>query len=60
MNSTQSSSEQFGQHLKKVGGSEGDVSGSAYVVTEEDTVESVVSGMRMKQQERQPKPSPEQ
>ena len=51
MNSTQSSSEQFGQHLKKIGGSEGDVSGSAYVVTEEDTVESVVSGMRMKQQE---------
>jgi hypothetical protein len=51
MNSNQTSSEQFGQHLKSVGGSEADVSDSAYVVTEEDTVESVVSGMRIKQQE---------
>ncbi|MCZ2405079.1 hypothetical protein IV498_18440 [Paenarthrobacter sp. Z7-10] len=51
MTSSQSSSEQFGQHLKSVGGSEADVSGSAYVVTEEDTVESVVSGLRMKQHE---------
>jgi hypothetical protein len=51
MDSKQSSSEQFGKHLKSVGGSETDVSGSAYAVTEEDTVESVVKGMRMKQQE---------
>lgn len=51
MNSSQSSSEHFGQHLNSVGGSEADVSGSAYVVTTEDTVESVVSGLRMKQQE---------
>ena len=51
MTSSQSSSEHFGQHLKSVGGSEPDVRGSAYVITEEDTVESVVSGLRMKQQE---------
>ena len=51
MNSNQSSSEQFGQHLKSVGGSESDVSGSAYVVTDKDTVESVVSGLRIKQQQ---------
>ncbi|MCZ2404857.1 hypothetical protein IV498_17175 [Paenarthrobacter sp. Z7-10] len=51
MTSSQSSSEQFGQHLKSVGGSEADVSGSAYVVTEKDTVESVVSGLRMEQHE---------
>ena len=41
MDSKQSSSEQFGKHLKSVGGSETDVSGSAYVV----------KGMRMTQQE---------
>jgi hypothetical protein len=51
MTSSQSSSEHFGQHLKSVGGSEADADGSAYVVTEEDTVESVVSGLRIKQQE---------
>jgi hypothetical protein len=51
MTSSQSSSEHFGQHLKSVGGSETDVSGSGYVVRAEDTVESVVSGLRMKQQE---------
>ena len=51
MTSSQSSSEHFGQHLKSVGGSEPDSSGSAYVLTEGDTVESVVSGLRMKQQE---------
>lgn len=50
MNASQSSSEQFGQHLKSVGGSEVDVTGSAYAVTEDDTVESVVSGLRIKQQ----------
>ena len=48
MNSNQSSSEQFGQHLKSVGGSDSDVSGTSYVVTANDTVESVVSGLRMK------------
>jgi hypothetical protein len=51
MTSSQSSSEHLGQHLKSVGGSEADVSGSAYVVTAEYTLESVVSGLRMKQQE---------
>lgn len=51
MNANQSSSEQFGQHLISVGGSEADVSESAYVVTERDTVESVVSGLRSKQHE---------
>jgi hypothetical protein len=51
MTSSQSSSEHFGQHLKSVGGSEADVGGSGYVVTADDTVESVVSGLRMKQQE---------
>lgn len=50
MNANQSSSEQFGQHLKSVGGSEADVSGTSYVVTDDDTVESVVSGLRIKQQ----------
>ncbi|MET3719296.1 MULTISPECIES: hypothetical protein [unclassified Arthrobacter] len=51
MNANQSSSEQFGQHLVSVGGSDSDVSESAYVVTDEDTVESVVSGLRIKQQQ---------
>jgi hypothetical protein len=54
MTSSQSSSEHFGQHLKSVGGSEADVGGSGYVVTADDTVESVVSGLRMKLQERVP------
>ncbi|MBB6406231.1 hypothetical protein [Arthrobacter sp. AZCC_0090] len=51
MNSNQSSSEQFGKHLKSVGGSEADVSDSTYVVAEEDTVESVVSGLRIERQQ---------
>lgn len=50
MNSRQSSSEQFMQHLKSVGGSEADVGGTAYVVSDDDTVESVVSRLRMEQQ----------
>jgi hypothetical protein len=49
--SNQSSSEQFGQHLISIGGSEADVSGSAYAVTDDDTVESVASGLRIKQQQ---------
>jgi hypothetical protein len=51
MNSNQSSSEQFGQHLISVGGSEADLSDSACVVTDEDTVESVVSNLRIRQQQ---------
>jgi hypothetical protein len=50
MNSIQSSSEHFGQHLKRIGGSEADASGSNYVVTPEDTVESAASGLRIEQQ----------
>jgi hypothetical protein len=51
MNSTQSSSEQFMQNLKSVGGSESDVNDAAYVVRDEDTVENVVSGLRIEQQQ---------
>ncbi|MDR6508527.1 hypothetical protein [Arthrobacter oryzae] len=51
MDSNHSSSEQFGQHLSSVRGSESDISGSGYLVTDEDTVESVVSGLRIKQQQ---------
>ena len=51
MNSSQSSSEQFMQYLTSVGGSESDVSGAAYVVSDEDTVESVVSHLRIEQQQ---------
>lgn len=51
MNSRQSSSEQFLQYLKSVGGSESDITGAAYVVTDEDTVESVVSRLRIEQQQ---------
>ena len=51
MNSTQSSSEQFMQNLKSVGGSESDVDEAAYVVRGEDTVENVVSGLRIEQQQ---------
>jgi hypothetical protein len=51
MHSNQSSSEQFGQHLISVGGSEDDLGGSAYAVTDDDTVESVASGLRIKQQQ---------
>ncbi|MDP9697081.1 UNVERIFIED_ORG: hypothetical protein J2X79_004665 [Arthrobacter globiformis] len=50
MSSRQSSSEQFMKYLKSVGGSESDISGTAYVVTDEDTVESVVSHLRIEQQ----------
>jgi hypothetical protein len=57
MNPIQSSSEHFGQHLKSVGGSEADASGSNYVVTPEDTVESAASGLRIKQQEQGNPPS---
>lgn len=52
MNFRQSSSEQFMQYLKSVGGSEADISGAAYVVNDDDTVESVVSSLRMEQQRR--------
>jgi hypothetical protein len=55
MNANQSSSEHFGQHLKSVGGSESDV--SEYAVTENDTVESVVSGLRINQQQQGVQPS---
>ena len=51
MNSSQSSSEQFMKYLKSVGGSEADVSGATYAVTDEDTVESVVSRLRIEQQQ---------
>jgi hypothetical protein len=51
MNSNQSSSEHFAQHLDSVSGSEADIRGSAYIVSEEDTVETVVSGLRMEQQQ---------
>jgi hypothetical protein len=51
MNPTQSSSEQFMQNLKSVGGSESDVNDAAYVVRDQDTVESVVSGLRIEQQQ---------
>jgi hypothetical protein len=57
MNSIQSSSEQFGQHLKSVGGSEADVSGSNYVVKPDDTVESAASGLRIAQQQQGNAPS---
>ena len=46
MNSKQSSSEQFMLYLKSLGGSEVDVTGPASVVSDEDTVETVVSRMR--------------
>lgn len=51
MYSRQSSSEQFMQYLKSVGGSEVDISGPAYVVSDDDTVESVVSRLRMEQRQ---------
>jgi hypothetical protein len=46
MNSNQSSSKQFMLYLKSLGGSEADVTGPACVVSDEDTVETVVSRMR--------------
>ncbi|WP_320537785.1 hypothetical protein [Pseudarthrobacter sp. IC2-21] len=49
--SNQSSSEQFGQHLASIGGSEADLGGSAYTVTDDDTVQSVASGLRIEQQQ---------
>lgn len=49
MNSRQSSSEQFMQYLTSVGGSEADVSGASYVVSDGDTVENVVSALRIEQ-----------
>lgn len=51
MDSIQSSSEHFGQHLKSVGGTESDATGSDFAVSDEDTVESVVSNLRIKQQQ---------
>lgn len=51
MNSIQSSSEQFMQYLTSVGGSEADVAAASYAVSDGDTVESVVSALRIEQQE---------
>jgi hypothetical protein len=48
MNSSQSSSEQFTQYLKTVQGAKY----GTYRVTDQDTVESVVSGLRLAQQSR--------
>ena len=47
MNSKQSRSEQFMLYLKSLGGSEADVTGSACAVSDEDTVETVISRLRM-------------
>jgi hypothetical protein len=49
MSSIQSSSSQFMRYLESVGGSEADVTGPNYVVSDTDTVESVVSRLRMEQ-----------
>ncbi|GAB3568662.1 hypothetical protein GCM10027405_30720 [Arthrobacter alkaliphilus] len=46
MNSNQSSSEQFMLYLKSLGGSEADVAGPVCWVSDEDTVQTVVSRMR--------------
>lgn len=51
MNSSQSSSEQFTKYLKSVGGSEADISEATHTVTDDDTVESVVSHLRSQQQQ---------
>lgn len=51
MNSSQSSSEQFMQYLKSIGGSEADISETTHTVTDEDTVESVVYHLRFQQQQ---------
>jgi hypothetical protein len=51
MDSSQSSSEQFSQHLESVGGSEDDTNDATYLVTDADTVESIVSGLRIQQQQ---------
>lgn len=50
MDFTQSSSEQFMKYLESVGGSEADVD-ATYAVTNEDTVETVVSRLRIAQQQ---------
>jgi hypothetical protein len=47
MHSNQSSSEQVMLYLKSLGGSEADVTGSACAVSDEDSVETVVSRLRM-------------
>ena len=47
MNSKQSGSEQFMLYLKSLGGSEADITGPGCVVSEEDTVQTVVSRLRM-------------
>jgi hypothetical protein len=47
MNSKQSSSEQFMLYLKSLGGSEADVTGPACALSDEDTVETVISRLRM-------------
>ena len=47
MNSRQSGSEQFMLYLKSLGGSEADITGPRCVVSEEDTVQTVVSRLRM-------------
>ena len=47
MYSKQSSSEQFMLYLKSLGGSEADVTGPACGVSDEDTVETVVSRLRI-------------
>jgi hypothetical protein len=46
MNSNQPSSAQFMLYLKSLGGSEADVAGPVSGVSDEDTVETVVSRMR--------------
>jgi hypothetical protein len=46
MNSKQSSSEQFMLYLKSLGGSEADVTGPACALSDEDTVETVISRLR--------------
>ena len=49
MYSKQSSSEQFMLYLKSLGGSEADVTGPACLVSDEDTVETVISRLRTEQ-----------
>ena len=43
----QSRSEQFMRYLKSLGGLDADVTGPACVVSDEDTVETVISRLRM-------------
>lgn len=49
MYSNQSRSEQFMLYLKSLGGSEADVTGPSCVVSDEDTVETVISRLRMEE-----------